>query len=116
MIKKMTILILLLGLMISCSSDDNDDNNVVKSATNEEGLIGLMDVNGIEKYTIITFIPGTIDGQLTGIVDNLPIELSTVGTKVIFTGTYIKTDDTASPRHGGQEIYYLTLSSIKKNE
>lgn len=118
MIKKATIL-MLTGLIISCSNNDDDNQiteELIKSVTDEIGTISIMNINGIEKFTINTNVSETLDSLITGIVDKLPTEFSTVGTKVIFSGTYTKGENTPSPILGGQTIYDLTLSSIKKNE
>ena len=119
LIKKATIL-MLIGLIISCSSNDDDDNQIteelIKSVTNEIGTVGTMNVDGIEEFTINTSVPGTIDSVITGIVDELPPEFSTVGTEVIFSGNYTMGENTPLPILGGQTIYDLTLSSIESNE
>ena len=118
MIKKLTIL-MLLGLIVSCSNNDDDNEiteELIESVTNEIGTIGTINVDGIEKFTINTTVPETIDSVITGIVDELPPELSSVGTEVIFSGNYTKGENTPLPILGGQTIYDLTLSSIESNE
>ncbi len=116
---KRAIILMSIGLITSCSNSDDDNQTtkaVIKSVTDEIGTIGLMNVNGTEKFTINTTIPETIDSQITGIVSELPLEFNTVGTSVVFSGTYSSGENTPSPILGGQTVYDLTLSSIRKNE
>tara|TARA_Y100001954_G_C15662070_1_gene528257 strand:+ start:151 stop:795 length:645 start_codon:yes stop_codon:yes gene_type:complete len=116
---KKTIILLLIGLIISCSSN-HDEHQItqefIKSATNEIGTIGTINVEGIEKFTINTRVPGTMDSLIVGIVDEFPLVLNKLGNEVIFSGNYIKGENTPLPTLGGQTIYDLTLSSVESKK
>ena len=78
-----------------------------------EGSIGFWTQGGVDKYTINVSIPETIDGLVTGLVDNMPEDFRTENLRVIFSGKYEESSDNPQPIYGGQSVYSLSLSSIR---
>lgn len=113
---------LLIGVSVACQKDTLpvpasanpgcfDNNPVSHQAKNLKGIVGYRQDMAI--YTINYHVPGTIDSQWTGLTCNLPASYQTVGKEVRFTGEYRTTSGKVAPRLGGEQIYYLYLSSVK---
>lgn len=120
----LTLSILLLSLSSCKQEDEGNESNETEElllrlppqsyqAINLEGTVGFWAHDGINKYTVNIFIPESIDGQVTGFVEDMPSDFQTIGTTVIFSGDYTTALDTPSVVFGGQQIYSLKLSSIR---
>lgn len=120
--KRSTLLILLLiGVGVSCREDNLpispsanpaciESSPVIHQAKSLKGIVGYR--QDVAMYTINYHIPGTIDSQWTGLACNLPTDYQVVGKQVQFSGDYRSTLGSVKPVLGGEEIYYLYLSSI----
>ena len=105
-------------LAVSCSTESELEDPFANlppnqlNVTNIEGTIKIWNLDNINEYYIEVFVKGTIDSVVLGFVDDLNDEFKQDGLKVIFSGTYEKSDNNPRPRIGGQDIYSLTLTSI----
>ncbi|UOQ77324.1 hypothetical protein MUN84_00935 [Hymenobacter sp. 5516J-16] len=66
----------------------------------------------LQAYVVSYFVPGSIDSVYDGIVCALPAELRQVGQLVTFSGQYRAYTGPANPQFGGQQYFYLELTSI----
>ncbi len=108
---------LLFVLLISCSKPiSKQSTSESLNVSDTQGIVGYWKGDNIDKYTINVSVAGTIDSQIIGIVTDLPAKFRTEGTVVIFSGRYETSSLNPSPKMGGQKIYTLILSSIKKKE
>lgn len=121
-------LVLLSVSLLSCKKDNADQplpTNAPPTQTacfeqspvirRVENLVGrISQTQGQELYAINYFVPGTIDSFWVGYTCNLPNAYKTVGKEVIFSGEYRKGPEGVT-RLGGEESYYLFLTSIRAN-
>jgi len=71
--------------------------------------------NELEKWVINAPIPGTIDGLRTGIIcGDISGDLKIHGLSVIFSGELKDSNGYPKPQLGGQEIYYVRPTKMKK--
>jgi hypothetical protein len=118
------LLSILLTFSMACTSQQSpqdksltmtdDEQLSLLEAKNQEGIIDFWE--GIKKYTISYSQPGTIDSQITLVVDDLPEEFQKPGMKVRFSGTYEEDANLPKPMMGGQKIYLCKLGEISKVE
>lgn len=112
----------LIGASIACQKDILptpisanpvcfEDHPVSHQAKNLKGTIGYR--QDVAMYTIRYYVPGTIDSHWVGLVCNLPTDYQVVGKSVKFSGEYRSTLSKVSVQFGGDEMYYLYLSTIK---
>ena len=111
------LIIFIISTLCCCNKDSEEDINLnlppnTMAVTNIRGVVGYWE--NINKYTVNVAVPGTIDSQITGIVDELPSEFRNEGMIVIFSGAYKEEASNPEPILGGQTVYSLTISSIKK--
>ncbi|MEO5890207.1 MAG: hypothetical protein ABIQ31_08140 [Ferruginibacter sp.] len=67
------------------------------------------------KWVINVAIPGTYDGLRTCIVcDDIADELKVQGLIVVFSGDLKESNGYQRPQLGGQEIYYVNPTKLKK--
>ena len=103
---------------ISCTESTEVLNNYLPPHTLQvseiDGVIGYWEHGNVDKFTIDVYVPNTIDSQITGIVEDLPSDFRTEGMFVIFSGEYKESNENPEPMLGGQSVYSLIVSSIKK--
>jgi hypothetical protein len=113
---------LLIGASIACQKDSLpipasanpvcfEDNSVSHQAKSLKGIVGYR--KDVSMYTVAYTIPKTIDSRWVGLVCNLPTSYQVIGKEVSFSGEYRRTLGKVSAQFGGDEMYYLYLSSIK---
>lgn len=120
---RLLVVVLLLGVEASCHKEEIlempssanprcfDAHPVVRQVKNLNGRVGYR--QDVKMYTVNYHVPGTIDSQWTGLLCNVPVEYQSMGKEVRFSGEYRSTAGKISSQLGGEEIYYLYLSSIK---
>ncbi|QDK80627.1 hypothetical protein EXU85_19245 [Spirosoma sp. KCTC 42546] len=119
--RSVLLILLLIGVGVSCQKDNLpippsanpacfESNPVTHQAKSLKGMVGYR--QDVAMYTVNYHLPGTIDSQWTGLVCNLPSDYQVVGKQVQFSGEYRSTLGNIKPLFGGEEIYYLYLSSI----
>ncbi len=86
-----------------------DDQQTIE---NREGTVDYW--SDSDQYVINFTEPGTIDSMITAFVDDLPESLKEPGLKVVVSGTLTQSEDLPAPRMGGQVIYALRISEIKR--
>ncbi|MBX0289543.1 hypothetical protein K3G63_03790 [Hymenobacter sp. HSC-4F20] len=118
---KQTLSYLLIGTLYfgltSCEKDDDSaqaaceaKSDVVRQADKWEGRI-VFD-SALNTYVVRYSVPGSIDSVLDGLVCSLPADLRQPGQLVTFSGNYRAYTGASKPQIGGQEYYYLELTSI----
>ncbi|GAB4034412.1 hypothetical protein [Spirosoma gilvum] len=86
------------------------DHPVSHQARNLKGIVGYR--KDMSMYTVAYTVPGTIDSRWVGLVCNLPTSYQVVGKEVSFSGEFRNTLGKVSPYFGGDEMYYLYLSTV----
>ena len=114
---------LLIGISLGCQQQQAlpvptsanpacfETNPVSHQAKNLRGIIGYR--QDVAMYTVNYYVPGTIDSHWVGLVCNLPAEYQVDGRSVKFSGEYRSTLGKVAGQMGGDQMYYLYLSSIK---
>jgi hypothetical protein len=88
-----------------------ETNPISHQAKNLKGVIGYR--KDVSMYTVAYTVPKTIDSRWVGLACNLPGDYQVIGKQVNFSGEYRSTSGKVSGQFGGDEMYYLYLSSIK---
>ncbi len=87
-----------------------------RTVTTANDLTGRLGYNNeLEKWVINAPIPGTIDGLRTCIIcGDIPSDLKIPGLSIVFSGELKESNGYPKSQLGGQEIYYVRPTKIKK--
>ncbi|MEM9325865.1 MAG: hypothetical protein AAGA85_09420 [Bacteroidota bacterium] len=113
------VLFLVISVSLQGCSEDTDEAQGlllppdVWQVEEIEGVVGYWDFDQVDRYFINVAVPGTIDSQVTGLIDEMPADFQAVGLRVTFSGRYLEETTNPRPMLGGQRVYSLELSSIR---
>jgi hypothetical protein len=108
-----------------CSKGKNDDadfclinRTVAGTVVERAGTVIHFEQYGRYSIRLDSLIINNIDNTYQGLVCFLPDDLKRPGTRVTVTGVLknFNANENIRPILGGQELFYLEISSIKKSE
>ena len=106
--------------MASCKKDSTNNTVPCDSkqptlliATQWRGTLGYY--NDLRKWAVNVSIPNSVDGVRTCIIcSDLPDSLKVLGSTVTFSGELKVSDNNPKPTLGGQEIYFVNPTLLKR--